>query len=205
MAKKDALDAFMGNSTASLPYVKKVMDPADLRKTSKMQTFGRKAQGGPLKLRGLSQRHLEILALHLSGDYSNKQVGQIMGISLGKVNAVLDDPLAQNIITSHRNGQLMELEALMPKVTEAIRDTLGSKDEKVRLQAVDRFVKMSKQGFDDQLATGNLAITIVDARTRFVEQLRECIDITPDKPDARELTSPTKNVLAKSNSVTSTE
>lgn len=191
----DALEAFMGNSSASLAYTKADENPADLRKRSKAEVFGRKAQAGPLKLRGLSQRHLEILALHLSGDYSNKEIGQLCGISIGKVNAVLDDPLAQVVIEQHRNGQLMELEALLPKVTDTIRQTLDSGDDKVRLQAVDRFIKMSKEDFGEGLTQGNLAITIVDARTRFVDQLREIIDITPEASHVTKSAAPAEKLL----------
>ena len=201
----DSLESFMGNSGSGLPYSKEECSSPDLRKQARRRTFGRKAQLTPLKLRGLSQRHLEILALHLSGDHSNTDIAAICGISLGKINAVLDDPLAQSVIEQYRGGQLAELEGLLPKVTSTIRETLDSGDDKVRLQAVDRFIKMSKQDFGDQLPSHNLAITITDARTRFIEKVREIVDITPEKTDARTASTAPKEILAASPSDTPAE
>lgn len=148
---------------------------------------GRKPRGEPLQLSSLSQRHLDILSLHLSGDFTGSEIAQVLGCSTSKVYQVLEDPLCKNVIEQFRRGQLSDLEALLPKAVAGIREGLDAKDVRTKLLAVDRFMKMSKHGFEDQTGNTNVSVTIVDARTRFVNQLKDLVDITPlsETPDGR--------------------
>ena len=58
----------------------------------------------------------------------------------------------------------LELDGLMPLAVDSIRSGLKSADSKVRLLAVDRFMRMAGVGED----TGGVTVNIVnDARVKF--------------------------------------
>jgi len=162
------------------PSRKKRRESAD---KNRVVTLGRVSHVGNKKLRKLSQRHLRILTLHLSGDFLNKEIAEVIGCAVSTVNRVLGDPLAQNIINDFRAGQVQELEALFPKAVEAVRAGLGQNDTKTKLLAVDRFLKMTGRDDGTKPAGTNVSITVVNARTRFVETMRQVVDVTPVKDE----------------------
>lgn len=131
------------------------------------------------KLVGLTDRHLRIVALYLTGEYSNINIAEMIGCPTYLIGKILNDPLVEEVIEDFRLGQVKELEGLYPKVVSTIRECLDSGDSKIRLGAVDRFIKMSSQVEDAEAPTTNISITVNNARQAFVDRFKEMKDITP--------------------------
>ena len=159
-----------GTTVISVPYKMK-----DIKK----KTLGRIGINGREKLKQLSQRHFKIIAMHLTGDYTGKEIAKELGVGVGTIYSVLNDPLAQEVIKEFRAGQMTELEALYPKAVEAIREGLESGNVGMKLKAVDRYLKMTGIGTEEERNTSSVSITINNAREHFVNIFREMKDITP--------------------------
>ena len=159
-----------GSALKPIPYKMK-----DIRK----KTLGRIGINGREKLKRLSQRHFKIIAMHLTGDYTGKEIAEELGVGKGTIYSVLNDPLAQEVIKEFRIGQMTELEALYPKAVEAIRTGLESGNVGIKLKAVDRYLKMAGIGTDEEKNIPSVSITINNAREHFVKVFKEMKDITP--------------------------
>ena len=153
----------------------------------KRQMLGRTGVNGTPKLRKLTQRHIRIISMHLTGNYKGVEIAEKVGCTVTRVYQVLNDPLAKKIIDDFQVGQIADMEELMPKVVDAVRDGPVSGDQRVRLSAVDRYAKMTQRGDDGEGKAGvNLNLTVVDARERFVDNIRNMIDVTPEPEPATE-------------------
>lgn len=171
-------------------------------KQKKHELLGRKGLYGQVKLRALSQRHLNILGMHLTGDWTGVEIAQALGCSASHVYTVINDPLSQKIMNQFREGQYKDLEALMPKVIAAVKGGLTSSDTRTQLLAVDRFHKLTTR--PEEKGQTNVTVNVItDARERFVEAIR---DITPQEPlDGGDPTSPAKDLLEADSSETTSE
>lgn len=183
-------------ATNSIPALSGRSKGKHQRETDQM--MGRIGHSGHNRLKKLTNRHLKILTLHLSGDFSNVGVARELGCSVTTVQRVLGDPLAQTLINDFQAGHLQELEALLPKAITAVRKGLSSGDVKTSLLAVDRFLKMTGQDADQHQGP-NISITVINARSRFVDTLKEAAAaITIDQePADGSRTSPSSSSLVE--------
>lgn len=192
------LDAFMGNTATGIAGPRR--PKKDEVRADRKSQLGRRAGTTNLRLRELSQRHLDIISLHLTGNYTGDEIGEIVGCTTQHVYAILNDPLTQNVIEQFRAGQLADLEALMPKAIRAVRDGLNDGNVRTKLLAVDRYQKL--RGAEEGRGYNNtsVSVTIVDARSRFVDAIKK---ISPEAIDGRKSTPPSEDFLEASYSETS--
>ena len=124
--------------------------------------------GGELK--SLSIKHKFILALYMTGKYSQVQIAREADVHYVTVHKVLRCKLGRELLDAWKELMELELDGLMPLAVDSIRSGLKSADSKVRLLAVDRFMKMSGVGED----IGGVTVNIVnDARVKFITDLKQ--------------------------------
>ena len=122
------------------------------------------------ELKALSIKHKFILGLYMTGKYSQVQIAGEAGVHYVTVHKVLKSKLGQELLVAWKEMMELELDGLMPLAVEGIRTALKSKDSKVRLLAVDRFIRMAGVGED----TGGVTVNIVnDARVKFITDLKQ--------------------------------
>ena len=145
-------------------------------------TLARRTIGTPRKsnagLKRLSQRHKLIIGLHLNGK-SNEHIADVVGCSRMRVGSVIRDPLAQEVITYYYEGIESELKALFPKVVNVVRDALDNGSIGTRLKGVDRFAKLTGLDARDGENKGTTVQIIMDARTKFVQEIRAAGEKVP--------------------------
>ena len=124
--------------------------------------------GGELKT--LSIKHKFILALYMTGKYSQVEIAREADVHYVTVHKVLRCKLGQELLNAWKEMMELELDGLMPLAVDSIRSALKSADKKVRLLAVDRFIRMTGVGED----TGGVTVNIVnDARVKFITDLKQ--------------------------------
>ena len=124
--------------------------------------------GGELK--SLSIKHKFILALYMTGKYSQVQIAREADVHYVTVHKVLRCKLGRELLDAWKEMMELELDGLMPLAVDSIRSGLKSADNKVKLLAVDRFMKMAGVGED----TGGVTVNIVnDARVKFITDLKQ--------------------------------
>ena len=124
--------------------------------------------GGELK--SLSIKHKFILALYMTGKYSQVEIAREADVHYVTVHKVLRCKLGQELLNAWKEMMELELDGLMPLAVDSIRSALKSADKKVRLLAVDRFIRMTGVGED----TGGVTVNIVnDARVKFITDLKQ--------------------------------
>ena len=122
------------------------------------------------ELKTLSIKHRFILGLYMTGKYSQVEIARDAGVHYITVHKVLKSKLGQELLTAWREMMELELDGLMPLAVDSIRSALKSGDGKVRLLAVDRFIRMAGVGED----TKGITINVVnDARVRFITDLKQ--------------------------------
>jgi len=129
-------------------------------------------------LKRLTQRHKIIISLHLNGK-SSAHIADVIGCSRATVASVIRDPLAQEVVTYHYEGIESELKALFPKVVDAVRDALDNGAIGTRLKGVDRFAKLTGLDARDGENKGTTVQIIMDARTKFVQEIRAAGEKVP--------------------------
>ena len=110
-----------------------------------------------------------ILGLYMTGR-SATDIARYVETTAYRVNKVLSSPQNLNIITHWRDSVLIELDGLLPLVIDAVRKGLNSGDAKLRLLAVDRYVKLKGEGED---RTGMTVNIVNNSRTDFLESLTD--------------------------------
>ena len=124
--------------------------------------------GGELKT--LSIKHKFILALYMTGKYSQVEIAREADVHYVTVHKVLRCKLGQELLNAWKEMMELELDGLMPLAVDSIRSGLKSADSKVKLLAVDRFMRMAGVGED----TGGVTVNIVnDARVKFITDLKQ--------------------------------
>ena len=127
-----------------------------------------KVGGGELKT--LSIKHKFILGLYMTGKYSQVEIARDAGVHYVTVHKVLKSKSGQELLGAWKEMMELELDGLMPLAVDGIRSALKSGDKKVRLLAVDRFIRMTGVGED----TGGVTVNIVnDARVKFITDLKQ--------------------------------
>ena len=122
------------------------------------------------ELKTLSIKHKFILGLYMTGKYSQVQIAREAGVHYVTVHKVLRSKLGQELLNAWKEMMELELDGLMPLAVDSIRSSLKSTDNKVRLLAVDRFIKMTGVGEE----TGGVTVNIVnDARVKFITDLKQ--------------------------------
>ena len=127
-------------------------------------------EGGRKELKNLTIEHQYILALYMTGKYSQTEIARMAEVHNGTVWKVVHSKLGQELIKEWKSGLEAELDALMPLAVDAVRGALKSGDKKTKLLGVDRFVKMTGRGEPGAGVTVNI---VNDARGRFIEDLRD--------------------------------
>ena len=122
------------------------------------------------ELKSLSIKHKFILALYMTGKYSQVEIAREAKVHYVTVHKVLRCKLGQELLNAWKEMMELELDGLMPLAVEAVRAALKSADKKTQLLAVDRFIKMAGVGED----TGGVTVNIVnDARVKFITDLKQ--------------------------------
>ena len=121
-------------------------------------------------LKKLTIKHKFILALYMTGKYSQVDIAKKAEVHYLTVHRVLNSDLGREIIRSWKDMMELEISGLMPLAVDAIRDGLKSGDKKMKLLAVDRFIKMTRE----DAGSGNININVVNnARTKFITDLKQ--------------------------------
>lgn len=104
--------------------------------------IGRRTPSGVFKLKKLRPKHKNVIALHLRG-LSNRDVAFVTGLHEQYIGDILGDPLSHEVIQAYLSGIDHELAALAPKAVDALRSGLDSDNNSIKLQAADRFFKVT--------------------------------------------------------------
>lgn len=122
------------------------------------------------ELKSLSVKHRFILALYMTGKYSQVEIAKQADVHYVTVHKVLHCKLGQEVINAWKEMLELELDGLMPLAVDAVREGLKSGDKKVKLLAVDRFIKMTGKGEEQ----GGVTVAVVgEARSRFITDLKQ--------------------------------
>ena len=126
-----------------------------------------------VELKSLSIKHKFILGLYMTGKYSQVEIAREADVHYVTVHKVLRCKLGQELLNAWKEMMELELDGLMPLAVDAIRSALKSGDKKVKLLAVDRFMRMAGVGED----VGGVTVNIVnDARVKFITDLKQMAD-----------------------------
>ena len=141
-----------------------------LKERAKAEGIDLDGVGEKGELKTLSIRHKFILGLYMTGKYSQVQIAKEAGVHYVTVHKVLRCKLGQELLGAWKEMMELELDGLMPLAVDGIRSALKSGDSKVRLLAVDRFIRMTGVGED----VGGVTINVVnDARVKFITDLKQ--------------------------------
>ncbi len=167
------LSSIVGNYDPHKAMVRYQMDKT---KTADRYMF-EKAMGirmdtGAMPLKNVTPRHLNILSQFLSGCGVN-QIALRQGCRASTISRILHDPRIKSMIKIAQETYDEELKALLPLAVEAVRDALCHTDPKIRLQAVDRFARMTGKGADDIGDHDAKTINVVNLRQTFITNLKE--------------------------------
>ena len=114
------------------------------------------------------------------------RIGEALNCSVGMVYHTINDPLAKKVIDHFITGVENDLEALLPLAVDAVRSGLNSGSDDTKLKAVDKFTKLS--GRDEKEAATEMNVSIiVDARERFVAELKELTGRASPPPAPKEI------------------
>lgn len=136
------------------------------------KAMGRRLKNGAMPLKNVTPRHLRIATRFLSGAGVN-QIAIQFGCRASTISRILHDPLIRDMIEIAQSDFDAELKALLPLAVEAVRDALCHSDPRIRLQAVDRFARMTGKGSDDSGERDAKTVNIVNLRQTFIGNLRD--------------------------------
>ncbi len=115
-----------------------------------------------------------ILGLHMTGK-SPTYIARAIESTPYKISKVLSSPQNLNIINHWKKAIEIELDGLLPLAIDAVRKGLNAGDHKVKLMAVDRYMKLRGDEVDK---TGVNTIIVQDARHSFLESLKSISETT---------------------------
>lgn len=137
---------------------------------------GKRKESGALKLNELKPEHKQYVAAFING-MKGVEIAEQYNVAAITVYRVLADPLAQAMIGEFDDGFKADFRAMFPIVSDAIRDSLDSGNETIRLKAVDRWAKISRLiDGDAEDDSGNKVEQIFSARARFVSMVKDITD-----------------------------
>jgi hypothetical protein len=106
--------------------------------------LGKRKANGALKLKRLSPKHLKMIELHLAG-WSGGAISSHFGCTRAYTSLVLNDPLAQDIISTSTEDVKKEIAALVGVAVHQVRTVmLGDSSQGAKFQAIDRLEKLHK-------------------------------------------------------------
>ncbi len=130
--------------------------------------MGDRRSDGALKLQKLKPVHKEWISAYING-VKGVDIAEKYNVSAISVYRVLSDPLAKSLIGEFDEAFINEFKSMFPLVANAVRDGLSSGSALVKLQAVDRFVKVSRMLLGDEGdGTAGRAETVLNARVNIV-------------------------------------
>jgi hypothetical protein len=105
--------------------------------------LGIRRENGALKLKRLTNRHMRIIGMHISG-LAGEVIAHTMGCTVATISRILNDPLSQEIISRSYKDRQKEIDALAGKAIDVVRETLSDANasRRERLMAVDKFAKL---------------------------------------------------------------
>lgn len=114
------------------------------------KAIGKRRENGASKLKRLTNRHYNILALHLAGK-SLEDICSLLRVSYTTVSRVVNDPMAQSVLKRVYNHREEEIHALAGKAIAVTRAAMNDDAMGTRLKGVDRFLKIRETmlGKDD--------------------------------------------------------
>ena len=157
-------------SLLAVEYEEKKREEEELKKRAEKMGLVLDQPEEKPDLKSLSVLHKYILALYMTGRYSQTEIARLSEVHYMTVWRVIHSKLGQELIKEWKDSLEEELEGLMPLAVEAIRGGLKAGDKKLKLLAVDRFIKMTGRGEDKSGVTVNI---VNNARGRFIDDLKE--------------------------------
>ncbi len=140
------------------------------------KTIGKRLPSGVLRLKKLSPKHRQIVALHVQGR-AIKKIAEEVGLAYISVWRVINDPLAKQLIDEFYESFDADFKVLKPLAIEAVREGLEDGDTKTKLSAVDRYAKLAGIGKEGPAGGPAVSVTIINgARAKLVSAIR---DIAP--------------------------
>lgn len=132
------------------------------------KVIGKRLPTGQQKLRKLTARHKNVIALHLRS-LSNRDIAFITGLAEGVVGNILRDPLSQEVISNYLEGIEQELLSLTPMAIDALRSGLGDGSVKTRLNAADKFFRATGRYAQSEKAGDTAEDVLARALARVAE------------------------------------
>lgn len=151
------------------------------------KVLGKFNTNGQSKLERLTLRHRLIIAMACEGKTS-KDISRAMKCSSATVNRIINDPLGQVEINKYMEGVKGDIKRMLPLAMKVVQENLESGDPDTKMKALDRFIKLNDfvDGKPGQVTNNT---TIIDARTMFIQDLKEVaekakvIDLTAEVVD----------------------
>lgn len=110
------------------------------------KVIGKRRTDGAMKLKELKPEHKQWVSCFIQG-MKGVEIAEQYDVAAITVYRVLSDPLAKSLLGEFNESFKDEFRAMFPLVSNAIREGLESTGIKTKMQAVDRWTKVS--GFID--------------------------------------------------------
>lgn len=118
-------------------------DGRRIAKYRREKALGVRHENGAQKLKALTARHLQIINYHVAG-LSMEKIGEVMNLSMSTVWRVINDPLARTYLQNVYAARQMEVDALLGRSVDVIRQTFDSGSIKEKLSAVSAYTKLKQ-------------------------------------------------------------
>lgn len=112
-----------------------------------------------------------VISLHLSGK-SAQEISELSGYSTTTIYSILSHPDSIQLRQQIMNGTSQEFEALFEKVVEVIKTSLKSDDERIRLEAAEKWLKAHGKYQPTQTAP-QMQITAEDIVINILNQSKQ--------------------------------
>ncbi len=109
-----------------------------------------------------------VISLHLSGKTAN-EISELSGYTTTTIYSILSHPDSIQLRQQILNGTSQEFEALFEKVVSVIKESLTSPDERVRLEAAEKWLKAHGK-YQQQPVQQNLNITAEDVVIQILNE-----------------------------------
>ena len=111
-------------------------------------------------IKRLRLKHRRVLALHLQG-CSNEEIASTLSISTSYIRSIINSDPGKAYLEAAFADFDKELRALVPRAIAAMRDTVESNDEKVRLHSAELILKANRK-FDAPPGSGDSAEAVIE-------------------------------------------
>ena len=145
------------------------------------KTMGIRLPTGADKLQTLSPMHKKIIALFVQG-VKSVHIAEMCDCRLHTVYHTVNDPIAKAWVAQWNEMTDKELEQLMTKGVDAIRDALDSDSINIRLKGVDRMAKMLGRYSPKEGGSGDTAEDVI---SRILDLANKSVDAVIDSRPER--------------------